>query len=118
MNFDGESIKESESPIYSSSRTAMISMDGRVGSPQPFGAALEYVSKPKQATCGIRGQPHRLVLRKRLTPASPAGMHDVLQGERLASRKMRVESLQIADGLAASYPGYTPEDGIRVRGRQ
>jgi hypothetical protein len=36
-------------------------------------------------------------------------MHDVLQGEQLASRKMRVKLLQVAADLAASYSGYTPE---------
>ncbi|MDX6379131.1 MAG: hypothetical protein QOI57_155 [Rubrobacteraceae bacterium] len=50
-----------------------------------------------------------------LTPATPAGMHDVLQGKRLASRKMRVKSLQVAADLAASYSGYTPESGTRAR---
>ena len=45
----------------------------------------------------------------RLTPATSAGMHDVLQGEQLASRKMRVKLLQVAADLAASYSGYTPE---------
>jgi hypothetical protein len=41
----------------------------------------------------------------------------LLQGERLAVRKMRVRWLQVADGLAASYSGYTtPESGTRARG--
>jgi len=36
-------------------------------------------------------------------------MRDVLQGERLALRKMRVKALLVAADLAASYSGYTPE---------
>ena len=49
-------------------------------------------------------------------PLRQLGMRDVLQGERLASRRMRVKALQVADDLAASHSGYIPESGTRARG--
>ncbi len=49
-------------------------------------------------------------------PLRQLGMRDVLQGERLASRRMRVKALQVADDLAASHSGYIPESGTRAQG--